>query len=166
MDRREPAGREQSREILECSIRTASRHRRPCTKSERRKQSPYLRGSQLLMSRLRKREWILSVYRKLNRLHPDSGEIDRRHKLSRDEFLREYYATNRPVIITGMMDDWPAMRKWNLDYFAEKFGDRDGRGPDESKRGRPGRPVRDQFRAIHRQDQVRRVRRTRFARAA
>ena len=87
-------------------------------------QSPYFRGSELLMSRLRKREWILSVYRKLNRLHPDSGEIERRYKLSREELLREYYTTNRPVIITGMMDDWPAMRKWNLDYFAEKFGDR------------------------------------------
>ena len=23
-----------------------------------------------------------------------------------------------------MMDDWPAMRKWNLDYFAQNFGDR------------------------------------------
>ena len=24
-----------------------------------------------------------------------------------------------------MMDDWPAMRKWNLDYFHERFGDRE-----------------------------------------
>jgi hypothetical protein len=88
-------------------------------------QSPYFQGSALLMSRLRKREWILSVYRKLNRLHPESREIERKHKLSRDEFLREYYTTNRPVIITGMMDDWPAMRKWNLDYFTEKFGNRE-----------------------------------------
>ena len=88
-------------------------------------QSPYFRGSELLRNRLRKREWILSVYRKINRLHPKSGEIDRRHKLSRSEFLDEYYTTNRPVIITGMMDDWPAMRKWNLDFFAERFGDRE-----------------------------------------
>ncbi len=87
-------------------------------------ESPYLRGSELLMSRLRKREWLLSVYRKLNRLHPDTGEIERRHKLPREELLREYYTTNRPVIITGMMDDWPAMKKWNLDYFAETFGER------------------------------------------
>ena len=59
-------------------------------------QSPYFRGSELLRSRLRKREWILSVYRKINRLHPRSGVIDRRHKLSRDEFLDAYYTTNRP----------------------------------------------------------------------
>ena len=55
---------------------------------------------------------------------PQSSEIDRRHKLSRDEFLQEYYSTNRPVIITGMMDDWPAMGKWDLDYFGRNFGDR------------------------------------------
>ena len=48
---------------------------------------------------------------------PKAGEVERRHKPSRDEFLAEYYSPNRPVIITGMMDDWPAMRKWSLDYF-------------------------------------------------
>jgi hypothetical protein len=88
-------------------------------------ESPYLKGSELLQSRLKKRDWQLAVYRKCNRLHPESAAIEYRHRLSRDQFLREYYSTNRPVIITGMIDDWPAMRKWNLDYFAEKFGDRE-----------------------------------------
>ena len=88
-------------------------------------ESPYLKGSELLLNRLKKRDWQLALYRKCNRLHPESAAIEYRHRLSRDQFLREYYSTNRPVIITGMMDDWPAMRKWNLDYFAEKFGDRE-----------------------------------------
>jgi hypothetical protein len=87
--------------------------------------SPYLIGAELLHNRLKKRDWLLAVYRKCNRLHPNSAEIEHRHKLPRDAFLREYYSTNRPVIITGMMDDWPAMRKWNLDYFAQEFGDRE-----------------------------------------
>ena len=69
------------------------------------------RARNCLLNRLKKRDWLLAVYRKSNRLHPQSAEIERRHKLSRDEFLREYYSTNRPVIITGMMDDWPAMRQ-------------------------------------------------------
>ena len=88
-------------------------------------QSPYVKGSELIRNRLKKREWLIATYRKINRLHPGSSWIDRRHKLSRDDFLRDYYTTNRPVIITGMMDDWPAMRKWNLDFFQEQFGDRD-----------------------------------------
>jgi hypothetical protein len=86
--------------------------------------SPYLKGSALLLDRLKKRDWLLAVYRKSNRLHPQSAVVERRHRLSRDEFLREHYSINRPVIITGMMDDWPAKAKWNLDYFAQRFGDR------------------------------------------
>ena len=89
------------------------------------RQSPYLKGSELLRNRLRKRNWLIATYRKINRLHPRSSEIERRHKLSRQEFLRDYYTTNRPVIISGMMDDWPAMRKWNLDFFHERFGERE-----------------------------------------
>ncbi len=87
--------------------------------------SPYIKGSELLRNRLKKRDWLLAVYRKNNRLHPQSDEIERRHRLSRLDFLRDYYSTNRPVIITGMMDDWPAIGKWNLDYFARTFGDRE-----------------------------------------
>ena len=88
-------------------------------------QSPYLQGSELLRNRLRKRTWLIATYRKINRLHPMAAEIERRHKLPREEFLRDYYTTNRPVIITGMMDNWPAMRKWNLDFFHDRFGDRE-----------------------------------------
>jgi hypothetical protein len=87
--------------------------------------SPYIKGSALLLNRLKKRDWLLAVYRKLGRLNPATAEIERRHRLSRGEFLAEYYAANRPVIITGMMDDWPALSKWNLDYFASQFGDRE-----------------------------------------
>ncbi len=89
------------------------------------RQSPYLLAAERLTNRLRKRDWILANYRKLNRMHPKAAEVERRHKLSRDEFLTEYYSPNRPVIITGMMDDWPAMRKWSLDYFSERLGERE-----------------------------------------
>ncbi len=87
--------------------------------------SPYLRAADRLRNRLRKRDWLLAAYRKLSRLDPGAGEIERRHKLSRREFLEGYYSAHRPVIITGMMDDWPALEKWNLDDFSERFGDRE-----------------------------------------
>ena len=87
--------------------------------------SPYVKGAEHLRNRLKKREWLLATYRKINRLNPESDVIPRRHRLSRGQFLDEYYSTNRPVIITGMMDDWPAMKKWNLDFFAQNFGGRE-----------------------------------------
>jgi hypothetical protein len=88
-------------------------------------QSPYLKGSERFRNRLRKRDWMLAAYRKLRRLDPGSGTIERRHRLPRGEFLAGYYSLNRPVIITGMMDDWPAMTRWNLDYFEQRFGPRE-----------------------------------------
>jgi hypothetical protein len=88
-------------------------------------QSPYLKAPERMQNRLKKRDWLLGCYRKLNRLRPAATEIERRHKLSRGAFLNDYYSASRPVIITGMMDDWPALRLWNLDYFGEKLGTRE-----------------------------------------
>jgi len=85
--------------------------------------SPYIQGANRLRSRLIKRDWVLDIHRKLNRLRP--AVVERRERLTTEEFLNEYYSTNTPVIITGMMDDWPAMKKWNLDYFRERFADRE-----------------------------------------
>jgi hypothetical protein len=88
-------------------------------------QSPFLKAAERIQNRLKKRDWLLACYRKLNRLRNRSGEIERRHKLPRGVFIDDYYSTGRPVIITGMMDDWPALRLWSLEYFAEKFGARE-----------------------------------------
>jgi hypothetical protein len=87
--------------------------------------SPHQRGAERLCNRLNKREWLLAAYRKLNRLRSHSDEIERRHRLPHDEFVERYYCANRPVIITGMMDDWPALKKWSVHYFAREFGDRE-----------------------------------------
>eukprot|EP00887_Chlorella_sp_A99_P000675 scaffold5.g675.t1 len=39
------------------------------------------------------------------------------------EFLREYVAPNKPAVITGAIDHWPALRKWSEAYLAEAAGD-------------------------------------------
>jgi hypothetical protein len=86
--------------------------------------SPYLLGARQLKSRCTKRDWLLATYRKLRRLDPRSAEVERRHRLACGEFLDAYYAANRPVIITGWMDDWPVRQKWGLDFLARQFEDR------------------------------------------
>lgn len=85
--------------------------------------SPYLQGSTRLRNRLRKREWMLSVYGTLNRLRANGATVERRERLTHDEFFEQYYFQNRPVIITGMFDSWPARQKWSFDYFRERCGD-------------------------------------------
>ena len=87
--------------------------------------SPYLWGAVRLQNRLRKRDWLLSVYRKLRRLRDDLGDVDRRFRLSRDALLREHYAANRPAIIAGMMTGRSVRGPWTLAGLEQRFGDRD-----------------------------------------
>jgi hypothetical protein len=80
--------------------------------------SPYLQGAGLLRNRIAKRDWILASIGRLARV----DHIDRADRLSADDFFRSYYAGHRPVIIAGLVDDWPAMKSWNIDYFEEVAG--------------------------------------------
>ena len=84
--------------------------------------SPYLQGARRLANRVAKRDWVLAIQSKLSKLGDDT--ITRREKLSGAEFLQDYYRMNRPVIITGMLEHYPACSKWTLDYFSEHFGER------------------------------------------
>jgi hypothetical protein len=90
--------------------------------------SPYLLGarqaSQRIKNRLKKHDWVLDIHRILNRQTPHSDIIERRHRLSREEFYQRYYLLNKPVIITGMLEDWPALAKWNFNYFKETVGEK------------------------------------------
>ncbi|WP_341530415.1 cupin-like domain-containing protein [Nostoc sp. UHCC 0302] len=43
--------------------------------------------------------------------------IDRRFKLSGEEFLSEYVNKSKPVIISGVIQNWDAFTKWSLPYF-------------------------------------------------
>jgi ribosomal protein L16 Arg81 hydroxylase len=86
---------------------------------------PYLQGSSRLRERLKKRDWILAVYRRLYRAHAMGGAVERRHQLDPQEFFERYYYDNRPVIVTGMLNEWPALARWNGDYFRAHSGDRE-----------------------------------------
>ena len=84
--------------------------------------SPYLQGAQRLRNRLAKRDWILDIPAKLNRFAVPA--LPRRHRLSGDEFFEQHYRSNLPVIITGMLDDCPALGKWSVAYFKQHFAER------------------------------------------
>ena len=40
------------------------------------------------------------------------------------EFLREYVALHRPVVVRNATSAWPALRKWTPEYFKSQFGSR------------------------------------------
>ena len=60
-------------------------------------------------------------------LHPAlaaGAPIERRSKLSAEEFHDEYEVKNKPVIVTEMLCGWPALGKWTPEFFAERYGDK------------------------------------------
>jgi hypothetical protein len=68
---------------------------------------------------------VLAMQAAMLALSPTAGEIDRRAGLTREEFLRDYYAMNRPVILSDVCADWPACILWSTDYLLERLGDQD-----------------------------------------
>jgi hypothetical protein len=75
-------------------------------------------------SKIKKRDWVLEVYRRLARQATSYGKVPRVRRPSRLEFLDRYYARNEPVVIEGAIADWPALKRWTPDYFKQRFGDR------------------------------------------
>ena len=77
-----------------------------------------------LDAKLTKRDWVLECYRRAARQSTTYGQVPRVPKLSRQDFLDNYYALNRPVVMTSAMDDWPAMTKWTAEDLKRRFGER------------------------------------------
>ena len=46
-------------------------------------------------------------------------------KVTAKEFEEKYCQFRKPVVITGMTKEWPAMSKWDVEYFREKYGRQD-----------------------------------------
>ncbi|HEX2084530.1 MAG TPA: cupin-like domain-containing protein [Solirubrobacteraceae bacterium] len=69
-------------------------------------------------------ESLLETLDVLDRLGGGYDAVERRDDLGPDAFFAEYYARNRPVVLTGLMRDWPALERWTLDHLRDAYGDR------------------------------------------
>ncbi|WP_430908297.1 cupin-like domain-containing protein [Maribacter sp. 2-571] len=43
--------------------------------------------------------------------------------ISKQEFIEQFYKPQIPVLITGLTKDWPAYKKWKLEYIQERAGE-------------------------------------------
>jgi ribosomal protein L16 Arg81 hydroxylase len=74
----------------------------------------------------RRQEELRRLFDTYATLHRQSGwhqRLERRAGLTASEFFERYYYAHRPVILQGMMKDWPAMESWRPERLAERFGD-------------------------------------------
>lgn len=42
--------------------------------------------------------------------------------MTKEAFAKEYLEPQKPVILTDLMDNWPARTKWTMDYFKKEHG--------------------------------------------
>jgi histone arginine demethylase JMJD6 len=52
----------------------------------------------------------------------NGAQIDRREKLTYQEFAHEYLYPHKPVIINGALTNWRALSTWTPQYFKTKYG--------------------------------------------
>lgn len=51
-------------------------------------------------------------------------EIPRVKDISKEDFIKNYFKPQKPVVIEQFIEDWPAYSKWSLDYMKEVAGDK------------------------------------------
>lgn len=76
-----------------------------------------------LASRIEKRDWTLGIYARLAEMNPEPLSIPIIDRIEPERFFHEFYFANRPVKLTGLVDHWPALTKWTLDYFDTLVGE-------------------------------------------
>lgn len=70
----------------------------------------------------RKLESVMENLQSLWASDPQYGQIERRARVDRDEFVERYVRGCRPVILTDSAKDWPALQRWTPESFRERFG--------------------------------------------
>ncbi|MBQ4819809.1 cupin-like domain-containing protein [Aquimarina sp. MMG016] len=52
-------------------------------------------------------------------------QIPRVETITKEEFIKNYFSKQKPVVIERLIEDWPAFDKWNLDYINELAGEKE-----------------------------------------
>jgi len=73
---------------------------------------------------LRQMKWLLQLQKTV---HGNSdawvkGEVPRIKSHEVERFQQDFLAANRPVIVEGLTDDWPARRRWDQAQLSERLG--------------------------------------------
>ena len=70
----------------------------------------------------RKLESVLENVQRLWASAPDYAVVEKRPEPSREEFVERYVRGCRPLVITDLAQDWPAMRRWSPADLKQRFG--------------------------------------------
>ncbi|NPC73514.1 cupin-like domain-containing protein [Corallococcus exiguus] len=106
---------------------------------------PYFRACRQVARHFGWMESLMDVYSAL-RTQDGGRALEVRQGVPPEEFFQRYYFGHRPVVLRGMMADWPALQRWSLTYFRERLGSVDV----EVMMGRDADPEHAAFQDRHR----------------
>ncbi|MDP3836152.1 MAG: cupin-like domain-containing protein [Hydrogenophaga sp.] len=69
-----------------------------------------------------KLESVVANQQKLLELNPQYGQVEKRGGVSLNEFFEKYVVGSRPLVLTDVARDWPALRRWSPQDLRERFG--------------------------------------------
>jgi ribosomal protein L16 Arg81 hydroxylase len=84
---------------------------------------PLYQAGDWMTQRLAKLGSLLDIHAELASLRPGRGSVERRRRPDAEEFLRDFYARNEPVVLTGLTDGWKAMSDWSPQYLRDRFSE-------------------------------------------
>ncbi|HSW22711.1 MAG TPA: cupin-like domain-containing protein [Burkholderiaceae bacterium] len=70
----------------------------------------------------RKLESVLANLQQLWTSSPDYSRVEKRSGVSKDEFIERYVRGCRPLVLTDLANDWPAMSRWSPQDLKARFG--------------------------------------------
>jgi len=71
---------------------------------------------------LRKLESVVANQQRLWESAPSYAAVEKRRDVGADEFIERYVRGSRPLVLTDVTADWPAMNRWSPTYLKQHFG--------------------------------------------
>jgi hypothetical protein len=83
---------------------------------------PAFRAARRMQQVQRKLESVTANLQRLWESSPRYAQVEKRRSPSRDEFIERYVRGCRPVVLTNVAKDWPAMKRWSPEDLKQRFG--------------------------------------------
>jgi len=84
--------------------------------------NPIFLAAQRHQELLRKLESVMANQQCLWESAPNYAAVEKRGAVADAEFIARYVRGSRPVVLTDLTADWPAMRRWSPDDLKKRFG--------------------------------------------
>jgi len=90
---------------------------------DRAQKSPLIAGANRVARRLRRHDVVVRMKRAMDKLASSPLAVERRSRVSSDEFFDRYYAASIPLVLTDALESWPLATQWSPAQWKDRFGD-------------------------------------------